>query len=64
METVGVVGVPKHSELEPHHFVAERNGKSASKCRLIASKPLKSVFLCAIISPVVDWNSSEVPSQK
>jgi hypothetical protein len=38
-------GVPNHSELEPHHILAKRNGNSAAKCRLPTLKLVNARIL-------------------
>jgi hypothetical protein len=35
------IGVPKHSDLEPHYRLAKRNGKFTAECRLICKDLVK-----------------------
>jgi len=36
------IGVPKHSDLEPHHLLVKGNGKRAAKSRLTRYMLVKS----------------------
>ena len=50
------IGVPKHSDLEPHHFLVKGNRGDASKRGLMARRLRKHGFPCSIISSILDWN--------
>jgi hypothetical protein len=52
-----LIGVPKHSELEPDYLLAKGNGNTSTKCGLANSADKRNADQSTSVEyPLVDWN--------
>lgn len=56
-QVIESIGVPKHSELEPDHNLAARDGSAQYRGRLTRKNGLRTRVTEPSGTPMLDWNS-------